>query len=46
VNNKIFLLKYLGEKHLRDRGDDGRIILKWILKKQIGNCGHDSYGSA
>jgi hypothetical protein len=43
---KIFWLVILkGRDHLEDLSTDGRIILDWIIGKQVRRCGLDSSGS-
>jgi hypothetical protein len=34
-----------GRDHSEDLGVDGRIILKWMLRNMVGECGMDSSGS-
>jgi hypothetical protein len=34
-----------GRDHVEDLGVDGKIILDWILGKNVGSCGLDLSGS-
>jgi hypothetical protein len=39
---KIFVRKPEAQYHTEDLAEDGRIILEWILGKQVGRCELDS----
>jgi len=37
--------KMKGRDHWKDLGVDGKVILKYILEKSVGNCELDTSGS-